>query len=325
MSDISNKRVFRQIISPDRVDFALECLLLKILPTKSIRFKKSIVPAIIAIHVDYNGNHSELKPIRTFLKSLRALQKNHFVRFTTDLLWACESDSVDIFYTFDGNLKDYCDIVWNIRITDNGFIELTTKLQRPSKNHMFIYEVTRNLFKYSKEVVFPSNLSYSHIYNFMSDFYLKVHNTKDIREVDSNFHILLVSDTPKEGNTIYHPIPIIGMNHNDAKRHYKSSMKNMLEIYFQHEDIMSDLESVTADNIISNLMCMILENLKDSNRSTNAQTYRLAELLFGYYLSTVEDNRELSTHDLILFQSLYSTEIVGEFSVHIAAMDDIEV
>lgn len=326
MSDVSNKRVFRQIISPDRLHFALECLMLKILPTKSLRFKNSIVPAIISIHIDTDQSIKELKPIRHFLKSLRDLQKNHFVRFTTDILWACESDSTDIFYTFDGNIKDYCDISWNISIAQNGFIELTTKLQRPSKNHMFIYEMTRNISKYSKEVSFPYISDYKNIFNFLSDFYGKLHHDKDIRDIDSNFHILLVSDTPKEGHVIYYPIPIVGMNHNDAKRHSGASIKSILELYFQHEDLSLGYENTSPENIISDIMSMIIENLKcKNNRSLNPQTYRLAEMLVGYYLTTVDDNRELSTHDIILFQSLDYPSERGSYIVHVSAMDDIEL
>jgi hypothetical protein len=324
MSDTSNRRNFKYTLSPQRVEFALDSLLTKILPTKNVRFKHSSVPVLISVNVNYKDRPCEIFPIRIFLKRLRALQEKFFVRFVTDILWAAESDSVDIFYTFDGNTKDYCDIYWDISILENGYIELTSRSPRSTTNHSFIYDTARQVSKYAREVSFPSFPDRSMVYDFLADFYGKIHEVRDIREIDSHFHILMVVDTPREGNTTYYPLPIIGMNHQDAKRVYRESFKNVLELYVQHEDTLQDPIDITQDDIMSNLISMIIENQRSKDRKTlTANTYRLTEMLLGYYISTVEDYRYLSTHDIIIFQSLIPS--TGSFDTFSVSMDDISV
>ena len=322
MRDSPRGRSFNYLFSPDRISFGIDTVLQHILPFKGIRYKDSNIPMLISVIINHDGHPYEFISIRKFIKALKKTQDRYFIRFITDLLWLEESDCTDSLYTFDGNLRDISDITWTITVRSNGHIGINARLTRPNANHLFIYDISKKVNQIIQTI--PSPRCVDTTEDFVEQVHEKITEAKCIKTVDSNFHVLLIDDVDDDGRVYYHAIPIVGMTQLDANRKYKSYFRSFLENYVSQPRYLPDRDMATLDDVI---ICLI-NNIRDNENlpkkiKNKSLTYSLAEQLFSYYVSSMNDSRVFSTHDLILLRTPFTDRDIVE--TRMISMDDLEL
>jgi hypothetical protein len=145
-------------------------------------------------------------------------------------------------------------------------------------------------------------------YDFIESFYERIHIYKDIEDVENHFHVLIIADEQYDGKTKYYPLPIIGMNHLDAARKYKESFRGVLNLYNEHDDVLTNNEDACPDEVIKSIISLIVSNEREASAVRHReQTYALSELLFGYLTQMIDNLKCVSTHDIVLFT------VVGDY------------
>jgi hypothetical protein len=231
---------------------------------------------------------------------LKKYQINHFVRFTTELLWATQVDAAHTFYTYDGNNRDLSDISISVNILENGYISLTGSLYPTSKNHCAINELVRSIKNFPKYRTFPSD--FGGIENFSQQVATMVCGHVNMNDLDSNVHIVIVSDPLPDGSYEWYPVPLVGINSLDGNRRYRRSMRDIETLYDIRCDTLFAYETPTPFTVVDSLIGMLQDQERLRFRAKDPMiTYGYAETLFSFGTSSGVNFKSLSQNEIMIF------------------------
>lgn len=283
-------------VSLDKFDASMDAVMKAIPGIRGRHRKKSILPTLIGIEINYNGQTESVRPLVEFFTHLKKLQQTHFVRFVIDNFWVLELEN-DFMYTDDGPKEDYCDIVWTLRMSGNRQVEIATTVVANAPHENLIADLSVYLKDFVPGVAGEAPHD-SQFYDMMVNLFRHTRAVPQARFLQEHFHILLV---PTASQKNYYPIPIWGMSYYDAKRRYQQTSEALDFNRIDRDDILT--YDVSAIDIMHHQIAMIQENEQFGCRANTAQlTYAYAELLFGAYASM--ETRSESPHDMILFRFL---------------------
>lgn len=271
----------------------------KLKPLKNSRHRDNNLPTIIALNIKYSSDGRELLPLTKFLKHLKSIQENHFIRFTTDIFWANQSNLSDVFYTFDGDINDVSNIQWTVSILENGYINLIVKINKPTENHKNIIDISKRLR--SLQYTMDTSPTEDGIVEFGDALLRDSRLNRCIHTLNNTFDLLIVIDKVTNNSVVWYPIPIIGMNREDITSRYQKSLKSLIETFSHRSTIFKKLESTSVNEIILSLYLMICENERDKTISSKFNnTFHHAELLLSYFISSLSKPPKISDHNIVI-------------------------
>ena len=264
---------------------------------------RHLMPAHIHVVIPKYIATYHLASVRIFLKALRKAQQDYFVRFSTSLLWVMESDNSDAFYSRENKFVGHRDATFALNIFNSSTIEITVGIPFESKQNLILQELSRDLLAIVKAPKIPH--SRNALFNTIDLFSKKTNMTEQVNGLVDDFHVLFI---PNVRSDYYIPIPIWGISPADAKRRYLSAKKTFTFLSDKHRYL--PLAQPSPTDILELLVRSIQDQEESRKRTLNAKdTYALAELLFGHYLThCAQPDREDSRHELILFNCIDTDE-----------------
>lgn len=248
------------------------------------------LPSIIHITLPEDIKGTDVALIRIFLKALRKANLNYFVRFTTNVLWVIESDNGDMFYGKDDFEGHYRNVILDLRIIDHKDIEVFVKVPIAGRQEFAVKKLSKAL-----NAVIPTKTldSIDTAVSATLAFYVDLHGPALVNYFNDPFYLLFVPDA--SGENLY-PIVLWGMTVYDAKRRYLSSDRDFERHRYLHN---VEIESSTPlTQTMYELVLQIQIALEGRNRRESAsEVHSLAELLFGYIVQQMEEERDEIVRD----------------------------
>lgn len=320
MNDSPKGRSFKYVIAKDKLHGNIHLILEKIFSIRNRRYKHSTTPLFISINPPQCRSENDKSLVTSFFKSISEFKEKYFVRFVTDTYWIEEIGDASLFYSFDGNVRDICDVSITLDILDNGYLSATTKFYKPNDHHLYLYNKGKDLKSILRTVgTLEDKDDYAY---FVEAVYQKLFDTTDIREIDNNVTLLIIEYVLPTAETSHIAIPIVGMNHLDGQRWYMQSYREFVENNLHYTKWFLEKDLPNPDMIMEYLLTSIIEceNLPDKIKR-RSQIYALGELLFSYATMNAEDMDNLTRHDMIVFKRPTLDEEISR--VVVVSMDDI--
>lgn len=262
-------------------------------------FAHRLTPIIIQLVINDDITNGDLHQTRLFLKALRKTHNKYFIRFSTSILWAAESDNTDIFYTRSEDSDKHADVVIKVKVFDKHNMVLNAEVTKRTPRHSSLKMLSKTMV--NEILAVDASGDELDILASIADFYLITDVTEILKRAgDDHFHILFI---PSLDGSSYYTIPLYGMSYDDAKRRYLSSENALEFLTSKHKILIPDLIEETC--VIDALVELIQRQEEDdANRYETAKdTYALAELLYAYYTAApIPDKYPFDRHQALLFE-----------------------
>lgn len=302
MTRKTNKSTFCHPIYFNSFDNSIETLFQKLSKEGLGNLNQRIIPLIIQLNIPTDMTHEDIHVMRLFLKKLRIVHQDYFVRFRTNLLWAAESDNTDIFYTTEVTEDRHTDCILHLKVFDKKTIIANAEICKKTKRSKTIDNLQKTMLN---EIPLDS----------IAEFYM----TSGIPAVlkcqgDDTLHVFFISGCERFE---FHPLPLYGFNATDAKCRYVASEKSLDFLSRKHQIVIPD--RLDIKRIIEALLEIIQTHVDHGDRYTLAkEVYSLTELLYSYHLvmpkeTKIEDRNELLVFDII--EKLDKTTTIQVYSI----------
>lgn len=299
MHEADHQITFSKMIRLDRIERDVTKLLVRLREFGIGGDVYRLVPTFIHLSAHRPIKSDSVPLMRYFLKALRPFQLSHFLRFSSHLDNVMEADCGDIFYHREDNSFFHRDATWVMRFVGSNHVELKIKVHPKSLNHNSIWKLSSK----AKAVIphIDPILDEDDIHQCMMKFHYE-HSFEELLENQKDdIHVLFV---PSVSNDVCHVIPLYGLTHQDAIRRTHYTDKTFSYFHHTRSDMVDD--EMFGQIIISHLVTEIQDNESGGERHLRAaQTYGLAELLFGYYLRSqiAQHDKDHHQHEFVWFES----------------------
>lgn len=319
MTNAVNKTTFNEIVRVDRMERDLHRVFTLLAGHGIGNATHQLVPTLINLQFARKINQSDALVVRSFLYGLRSFQLSHFVRFCGDLDWFMDADCGDIFYSRSKDSLLHKDAVIKVDVVSNNHIELRISVPTTTKSHLLVHELSRSAWPSIAGV--DLNDVDDDVSAIMRDYSINSRFLDIVGHTADDCHVLFI---PTEDEERCHVIPLFGLTEEDAKRRSYYTDRNFEFIRERYADYVNDL--VFTQEICHHLVNEIQLNEQMGNRTvTAAQTYALAEILFGYYLRGYENSKSMQKrgHEFVWFETVEDDKdhsYVETFSIRLSTI-----
>ncbi len=310
---------FTHVVDLSKFDKHIDVIFKRVNQLGVDNLARSLIPTFIHFNI---ANTSDVKTMRLFLKKMRTVQSRYFVRCTVPLLWAAESDNTDMFYSYSENIHKHTDVVFDINIISQRYVEIKIKIPYTKRSHLIIKEISRD---FATLVNVPHSKNEDDTYRAIGHFHMTHNISKHVDQLNDDFHIIFI---PQANSENYYPIPLLGLKAEDAERKAIACEKALMFMVESHNTILEE-KPYTAE-IINMLVRMIRDNEELGDRYKSAQTtYHLSELLFGYHILLSKEhtefkNKKPSRHQCLMFElvTIEDVEFVEMYKLKVSDTSD---
>jgi hypothetical protein len=263
-----------------------------------------LIPLIINLDIPEDLSTENTHFMRIFLKKLRVVHQNYFVRFRTSILWAAESDNTDIFYTYDEFEDKHFDATLHVRIFDKKTILINADIPRNTRRNTALKCLSKSMLE-EIPAQDESGDELAHL-EAISDFYVSS-GISDVleHEGDDTLHVMFI---PGWEGIEYHALPLYGLTQRDAKHRFLSIERNLDFLSIKHQMVIPEKLDTCA--IMEALIEIIQMQVDHGDRYTLAKdVYALTELLYAYHLVTPNECKSKDKNELLLFEII---ELIDE-------------
>jgi len=252
---------------------------------------------------------------RRFLQALRPFQLLHHIRFISDLDILIEADCGDVFYSNEDRVSGHKDATFLVNVISPVHIEVKVKVHPITRTHLNIRELSRMAFP----ILF--GLKSSTDEDTASLEMIKFHRNNKLSELTEScrepINILFI---PSKASGGCYTIPLFGLTQVDAIRRSVYTDEAFSSCYGRYGEYVSEI--VFSQQLAEMLVEEITTNEKSGPRSeVTAQTYFLAEILFGYYLRTRSSKENMSPikNNFVWFETVKECgeSYVETYAVHV--------
>lgn len=255
------------------------------------------IPLIIQLDINDDMGKEDIHVMRIFLKKLRNVCQNYFVRFRTSILWAADSDNTDIFYINDELTNKHVDAVLHLKVFDKKTIICNADVCKKTRRLHSIDVLNKTMLEeIPAEDDCGDEIGYL---ESIADFYISSGISDMLKyQGDDSLHVLFI---PGFEGMEYHALPLYGFSNRDAKYRYLAAEKTLDFLTTKHSLVIPDkLEPLV---VMEALLETIQLQVDHGDRYTLASdVYALTELLYAYHLITPREYKTKTKNEMILFQ-----------------------
>lgn len=299
-----NKSTFCHPVRMGDFDNSIEKLFQKLSNEGLGNIHQRLIPLIINLDIPEDQSPENVYLIRLFLKKLRIVNQNYFVRFRTSILWAAESDNTDIFYTYDEFENKHFDATLHVKVFDKKTILINVDIPRSNRRSAAVKFLSKSMLE-EIPAQDEDGDELAHLES-ISDFYISS-GIGDVleHEGDDTLHVMFI---PGWEGLEYHALPLYGLTYRDAKHRFLSVEKHLDFLSTKHQLVIPDKLDTCA--IMEALIEIIQLQVDHGDRYTLAKdVYALTELLYAYHLITPSDCKCKDKNELLLFEII---ELIDE-------------
>lgn len=315
MANATSQITFTKIINLSKGDRDIKKLMNTLGEHGVGRDTHQLIPIFTELKFVNRIHDKNIETVRRFLKALRPFQLSHYMRFICDLDLLMESDCADIMYTRDDRVESHKDVTFIIHNLSPNHFEIRVRVHPISRMHLNIRELSR--------------MTYPTIFGLTKDMdedaihleMIKFHRNNRFSEIShvckEPIHVLFI---PSGSHGGCYTIPLFGLSHQDAIRRSVFTDREFASLKDAHPDFVCEI--VFTQQLAQMLVASIVDNEKSGPRSViSAQTYALAEILFGYYLRTRQEstNKDHVDNNFIWFETIQdgAESFLESYAVHI--------
>lgn len=288
MPSASQQAKFTKLIDLSRGDRDIKKLMNSLGSLGMGRDTHQLTPSLIQLHFPSGMRDREVETARRFLHTLRGFQLSHFVRFMTDIGLLMETDCDDVFYSRPTTGNHHKDVSISVLPLNDQKLEVRVNYHSTTRAHLKTRELSRAT--YNTLFGLPADMDDEACQLEMMKFHRVNRFSELVLGSVDDIHVLFIPTGRMCG---CYTIPLFGLTKEDARRRtYRTD-----EFY---ETIIQGQSRYVDDFRYTNEVQQILVdeiriNEWSGPRSTGAaQTYAMAELIFGYYLRSRDESKYTS-------------------------------
>jgi hypothetical protein len=315
MTNATSQITFTKIVNLNKGDKDIKRLIRTLIEHGVGKDTHRLIP--IFTEVKFQTRLSDYSAIgaRRFLQALRPFQLSHHMRFISDLDTLIEADCGDVFYAKGNRDEGHKDATFLVHVISAVHIEVKVKIHPITRTHLNIRELSRMAYP----ILFGLKASTDE--DAASLEMIKFHRNNKLSELTETckepINILFI---PSKSSGGCYTIPLFGLSQADAIRRSTYTDEAFSSCYGRYGNYISEI--VFSQQLAEMLVDEITVNEKSGPRSVvTAQTYFLAEILFGYYLRTRLCNKDASPikSNFVWFETVkhFGESFVETYAVHV--------
>jgi hypothetical protein len=174
----------------------VEKMVTSISSLKKITHTRNASPVFIVVKLPniQTLNTDNKKRYLLFLKAMSIIQSKYFVRFVVDGHVTGYGDTDGVFYTIDGEVRDFATIRWEVNFLDTGYIRISEFRTKKTKMHSVMQMLQSYLDTEVDDLFVTSDIDYTGLFTMAKEIGDRILPVEMRSRIFSDLTILMIVD-----------------------------------------------------------------------------------------------------------------------------------